>query len=578
MDYGSILLKNLEKILNYWILIDDHDEILQCGELFLKQLGYQNDDLLNRSITSIFPEDDENRFDFISKIKKRSHQGTSINQKGRLKQKNGVIIDIVLSMYCLSHEGKDFWLITFDNITEVVELKKLVNHKMSDMYKQFNMVFDEQIINHLIHEIADAVLVSITAGQGLSFNRAFLLFVDFVKGELRGINAVGPDSKEAAGAIYHDFPSSPKTLTEMIGHYRTLKNTDSEVNKLIQSFTFDLKDKDNILIQALESQKYLLANNESRHLNPAGIQWLQETFSVNEAIIVPLIWHDTAIGVIVADNQVTQSPITSLDIKKLTRFSSTAANAIETTKLLLNIEKYFNQLQTANLKVREGQAILLQKEKLAALGEVVAHMAHEVRGPLSIIGGYAQRVYKDMGMDSPHYDSMRRVVETAKTLELVIGDILDGSSAPTTPEVVSDCEKIITKVIGLFEEEISQRDISVTLNLNGKTPDIHIKEHHLFEIISNLVYNAIEAIDREGILSIATQVDSDQVIIQIQDTGVGIKVEDLEKIFQPFYTTKQNGTGLGLPVIKKLIEENKGTVTVSSPTNRGTVFTLYFPY
>lgn len=578
MDYGAVLLKNLEKILNYWILINDQDQILQCGKLFLKQLGYEESELLEQPITSILPQDDQSRFDFINKLKTRTHQGTSINQKGRLKQKNGVIIDIELSMYCLSHEKQHFWLITFDNITEVVELQKLVNHKMAAMYTKFNMVFDEQIINHLINEIADAVLVSITAGQGLRFNRAFLFFVDFVQDELRGVNAIGPGSGEEAGDIYRNFSSAPKTLTEMIGHYRTLKDTDSQVNNFIQSLKFSLKDKDNFLIQILNSKKYLLVNNDSVHLNPEGINWLRETFGVEESVVVPLVWHDTPIGIILADNQVTRSPITSSDIKKLTRFSSTAANSIETIKLLINIEKYFNQLQAANLKIRESQAILLQKEKLAALGEVVAHMAHEVRGPLSIIGGYAQRIFKDMPTESAHYDSMRRIVETAQTLELVLRDILDNSSTPTAPEVSCDCGKTINKVIGLFEDEMNQRDISVTLNLQGNTPKIHIKEHHLFEITSNLIHNAIEAIDTKGILSIATKLDSNQVIIQIQDSGIGIAPENIEKIFQPFYTTKKNGTGLGLPVIKKLIEDNKGQIKVSSPVNLGTTFTLYFPY
>lgn len=578
MDYGEILLKNLEKILNYWILINDQDEILQCGQLFLKQLGYEENEIITQPITFILPQNFHNRQDFIQRLKNRSHQGTSINQKGRLKQKNGVIIDVELSMYCLPHNDQNYWLITFDNITEVVELQKLVNHKMTDMYTKFNIIFDEQIINHLIGEIADAILVSITAGQGLRFNRAFLFFVDFVQNELRGLNAIGPGSGEEAGNIYRDFDFTPKTLTEMIGHYRSLNNADSKVNAFIQSLKFNLDNKENILIQILDSKKYFLANSESRNLSPEGVNWLRETFHIEECIAVPLVWHDSPIGLILADNQVTRSPITNSDIKKLTRFSSTAANSIETVKLLINIEKYFNQLQAANLKVRESQAVLLQKEKLAALGEVVAHMAHEIRGPLAIIGGYAQRVFKDMPTDNRHYDSMRRIVETSKTLELVIGDILDGSSAPETSEVRCDCGKTINKVIGLFENEMNQRDISVTLNLQGNTPKINIKEHHLFEIVSNLVYNAIEAINTKGILSVATKFDEHQVIIQIQDSGIGIQEENLEKIFKPFYTTKENGTGLGLPVIKKLVEENKGQIRVNSPKNRGATFTLYFPY
>ncbi len=576
MDIQELISGNLDKILNLWLIIDKNSQIVHCSNPASHHLGYSREELQNQSFLRLLPENEPNRDTFINDLIVRAYQGTVVDEPVQFKLKNDVIINVKLSMHLLEHQGEEFKLIIFDDVTELMELRKMLNTRTELLRKKFRL-FDKDFIIKSISDIVQAVLVSITAGQGLRFNRAFLFFVDREEKVLKGIQAIGPDSGEEAGMIYSLFDRAPKTLTEMIEHYRLLEDTDSTVNAIVKNIRISLDDTSNILIRVLNNQKHLLINDESPLVGDTSVNWLRNTLQVHECIVVPLIWHGRSTGLIIADNVVTKVPISNLDIKDLSRFATEASTAIESSKLLSNLDRSIMQIRQANMKIKASQTMLLQKEKLAAMGELVAHMAHEVRGPLATIGGFASRVRKQLNEDDKHYESISRIVDTVGTLELVINDILDGSLPVKEDTEGCDCTKAINKVLALLEEEIHKRKISVNLNIQGNLPKISIKEHHLFEIINNLVKNALEAIEQQGLLLILAGTIDHKVVITIQDTGSGIAPASEEKIFSPFFTTKEKGTGLGLVVVKKLVEDNDGTIDIRSIPEKGTTFIISFP-
>jgi PAS domain S-box-containing protein len=575
MNYQELIVNNLDRILDFWLLIDDKGRIIYCSQLIYRELGYCEAEIIDQPFQMFFPANDPGSADYLYQLLFDSYSGSVVNQKTRIKLKNGVIIDIELSLYQLDTEH-NYILIAFNNITEVVEIRKKVKSKIESLYKELNL-FDSHTIYESIQDFIDTILVSITAGQGLRFNRAFLFLVDEDEGVLRGIQAIGPGSGEEAGMIYSEFDSAPKTLSEMIERYKLMIDTDSAVNTILTDVQINLSDYQNVLIKSLSSQKYILISDEYPLINEPSVIWLREMLQVHECAVIPLLWHGRSTGVFIVDNQVTRSQITTHDIKGITRYAESATNALESAKLMNSLDMSINQIKQANLKIRESQEILVQKEKLAVMGEMVAHMAHEVRGPLATIGGYASRVYKQMDESDRHYDSISRIVEVVGTLELVINDILDTSMPEEEVTMGCDCSKAINKVLNILEEEIHLRKVSVSMNIQGDLPEINIKEHHLFEIISNLVRNALEAIDNDGLLLVLASSIDKQVVITIQDTGAGIQSDVEGKIFSPFFTTKREGTGLGLVVVKKLVEENNGTIQVRSVLDKGTTFIISFP-
>ncbi len=575
MNYQELIVRNLDRILDFWLLIDEKGKIIHCSQLIYRNLGYSETEIINHSFQVFFPEDDPGSADYLYQLLFDSYSGTVVNQKTRIKQKNGVIIDIELSLYQLDNE-ENYILIAFDNVTEVVAIRKKVKAKIERLNKEFNL-FDSRTIYESIQDYIDTILVSITAGQGLRFNRAFLFLVDEDEGILQGMQAIGPGSGEEAGHIYSEFESAPKTLSEMIEHYKRMIGTDGAVNSILTGIEINLSDYQNVLIKALSSQKYILISDDYPLINEPSVIWLRKLLQVHECAVIPLLWHGRSTGVIVVDNQVTQSEITTHDIKGITRYAESATNALESAKLMNTLDRSINQVKEANLKIRESQEALVQREKLAAMGEMVAHMAHEVRGPLATIGGYASRVFKHLDKTDNHYNEISRIVEVVGTLELVINDILDKSMPEEEVSMGCDCTKAINKVLGLLEEEIHLRKVSVSLNIQGDLPDINIKEHHLFEIINNLVRNALEAIDNDGLLLVLASSIENSVVITIQDTGQGIQTDVKDQIFSPFFTTKKDGTGIGLVVVKKLVEENHGSIEVRSVVNKGTTFIISFP-
>lgn len=575
-DLQSLLFRHIDKILQVWILLDGQDKIVMWSKPAEQNFGYSSAEILGQSFSNLLPLHAPNRSEYIKLLELDSHNGSLINHRTQVVQRGGILMDVELTLHVIK-ETENFKLITLTNITETTELQHYVNNKMMELVERFHF-FHGKDLTPQMREIFDAVLVAVTSGQGLRFNRAFLLLVDQEDQELKGVQAIGPASREEAGRIYHELSQSPPTLTKMIDLYKASETrSDTWINQLCQSIRVSLGDPEHLLIQTLFTQKYQLINDGSTMAGHPSFNRLREILQVSECIVVPLIWHGQSVGLLIADNAVTGHQITDTNIKAITEFAKTATEVIETVKLLSKLEESINYIKQTNLKIKESQAQLMHQEKLAAKGQLIAQMAHEIRGPMSIIGGFARRVFKRIDPGDINYDPVNRIVETVATLELVLNDILD--QTPKAEVLKNDCDaaKTINRVIALLEEEIHLRRISVNINVKGDLPNIRIKEHHLFEIINNLVKNALEAMEKDGLLLILANELGNMVVITIQDTGPGIPKSEEAKIFSPYYTTKENGTGLGLVVVQKLVEEHKGMLTVHSLPAKGTTFTISLP-
>lgn len=232
---------------------------------------------------------------------------------------------------------------------------------------------------------------------------------------------------------------------------------------------------------------------------------------------------------------------------------------------------------------RHLQAQLSQAEKLTALGRFTANVAHEIRNPLTAIGGFARRLGKNIPAGSKEREYADFIITEVSILEGILKNVLAFSRevAPTLEKHRID--EIIDRVLKLNEETCREKSIAVHTTYNDLTP-VYLDETHVHEAVENIVLNAIDAMPTGGSIDII----SDRKIIKgipfiyvkIRDTGVGIPQDKLNMIFEPFYSTKitQKGTGLGLPITKKFVEGHGGFIEVESIPGKGTTFTLYFPY
>ncbi|NGX62931.1 MAG: Sensor protein ZraS [Candidatus Anoxychlamydiales bacterium] len=229
-------------------------------------------------------------------------------------------------------------------------------------------------------------------------------------------------------------------------------------------------------------------------------------------------------------------------------------------------------------KIQNLQISANRNDRLNKLGEIAANIAHEIKNPLGAIRGYASLLYKDLENSKPLQDMILYILDGTKAMERVVTNVLE-YARPFSLEVVSlDINELIKEIIKSIKIDLSfSSKIKIHLNLTEPNFYIPADKEHLKSAILNIIINAYHAMEDSGILRISVIKNSNFCIISIEDTGDGIDQKDLENIFSPFFTTKQNGNGLGLSHTNKIIQAHFATLDVTSKLYKGSTFTITMP-
>ena len=231
------------------------------------------------------------------------------------------------------------------------------------------------------------------------------------------------------------------------------------------------------------------------------------------------------------------------------------------------------------LEKREMQDQLMHADRLVSVGELAAGIAHELNNPLTDILGFAQLASRRPDLPDDTYQDLVRIVKSSLYAREVIKKILlfSRQSHPMQTEV--DLNAIVAEWLDFIEFRCAKNDIEVTLDLQPDLPSIIGDSAQLNQVLVNLVVNAIHAMPQGGQLTIRTGSDGNTVYLSVRDDGAGIRREIFDKIFLPFFTTKEvdQGTGLGLAVVYGIVEEHDGKVSVQSKEGEGSVFRITLP-
>ena len=228
---------------------------------------------------------------------------------------------------------------------------------------------------------------------------------------------------------------------------------------------------------------------------------------------------------------------------------------------------------------RELKDQLMHADRLATIGQLAAGIAHELNTPLADILGFAQLASNRPDLPEETYQDLVRIVKSALYAREVIKKILLFSRQSMPRESKADINLIIGEWQDFIEFRCAKSGIDVALDLTPELPLISADAGQLSQVLVNLVINAIHAMPEGGRLTIHTGVKARGIVFSVQDTGMGIKEDLLDKIFLPFFTTKEvdQGTGLGLSVVYGIVQEHGGTVTVKSREAEGSIFTITLP-
>lgn len=227
---------------------------------------------------------------------------------------------------------------------------------------------------------------------------------------------------------------------------------------------------------------------------------------------------------------------------------------------------------------KELQETMRRHDQLETVSQMAASIAHEVRNPMTSVQGFLQLMSKEIDPSHTHSMYLHVMEEDLKRINNIITEYLNFSRMGSDSLEDVWIGTLLHNLCTLLESEANLKGIQLELTLSDNNPLLIANPHGLKQVLINLARNAMEAMKEEGgTLSLVLENTDDQIILMVRDTGPGIEPEHLARIFNPFYTTKKTGTGLGLFISKKIIDEHNGTIRVQSEAGKGTIFAIYLP-
>ena len=438
-----------------------------------------------------------------------------------------------------------------------------------------------------IDRVLGTVLTCITAGNALGFNRGFVFLLDENGTHLEGRMALGPSSPEEAGDIWREISQRELTLEEM------LEESDRAAAPLtpLQQHTAEMAIRlNNACLPALErtietKSAALLLHSQlispdcytgAPHLNERDCNEaknLASLFSAYAVAVAPLIAKDRLIGVIFADNLYSNAPIEADDIQLLDTIAQQAALTIDNALT-------YQALQSA-------QRELVSAERLVAVGEMAARVSHEIRNPLATIGGFGHSILKKPNDESAVKRKARVIVSEVARLEELLTDLLDMARARPLQRAPESINEIVEHSLLLAEADIRSYNVAVECAFAPDLPMLCVDRARLLQALLNTIRNGAQAMTDGGDMNIATRLseetdeNSDEIRewieIEIADSGTGIPERALKRVFDPFFSTKVSGSGLGLPVTRRIIDDHGGRIEVRSREGEGTTFVFKLP-
>jgi signal transduction histidine kinase len=477
---------------------------------------------------------------------------------GRPREFNREDLELLTTMAVMISSSLENAL-TFQAVDELARHNELLVRNLSCLYEISGAMMTTVKLNELLSIITNAL----TLGQGLGFDRAFILLINDEEDCL-----VGAAMKQVT---LEQRALENKKLTDLLkdGLIAPSEPTPSE-NKFL-SVRLRLDEGDGVLVRtAREKKAFTVTPGHGDYLVEES---LPAEFGASSFTTVPMLAKGTVMGVIAVDRDLSRTETTAEDLRNLSMLANQAGLAIENSRL-------YEYIETANEMLSQTKERLLEAEKLAALGEMAAGMAHEIRNPLVSIGGFTRRLLKSLDADSPHKVYVEVIINEVTRLEKTLSEVLDFSRDTLGHLAEHNINDIIADSLFVLRRDFKEGRIEVVKEF-GTTQPVLVDEGQIKHVFFNLFFNASQAMDKGGTLTVKTYpvVIEDRAFVacEVSDTGPGISPEVLPNIFNPFFTTKDAGTGLGLSIVHKIVSRHHGHIDVVHRENQGATFIVKLP-
>ncbi|MEL6820716.1 MAG: ATP-binding protein [Calditrichota bacterium] len=568
------------------IFLDTSGQIVHWNSGAEQIFGYKSEEAIGQDYSMLVPAD-------LQGVEEMSYVNVVVSRKGQLSKyetrrqcRDGSVLFVDISTTQIFDDQqklrgraeiikeiqarKD---LEFELLQTILELAKI--NELNDIL--YNC-YDESDILRLI-------LIAMTAGEGLRFNRALLLLIDRDQEVLRGELAVGSSNGDEAGRIWNDLERDYRLLTEIVKDYQIdMDGVDKAVNELVKIFRVPLSNTRHILNQAMQRRQVALVNEAYIASRPDISFSINDTDLItllgnNNFVVVPLFTKSEPLGVLIADNCITRQPILLERLHTLRLFASQASAAIENARLYSHLARQNAKLRDAYNDLETNQQKLLQSERLAAIGEMSTKIAHEIRNPLVAVGGFARLIEKGEKENGKTAQYAGIIKEQVGKLEHILNNLLTSAKPPEPHLEAVDLKDCIREALEIVSERCETQSIELSCKLCEESAGIRGDRRMLHQLLLNLLINSMDACREveDAHISVRLQRSVDWLILEIRDSGCGMKEAMKERVFDAFYSTKSGGTGLGLSIINQIVRAHGGRIDLHSEWGVGTNFTLRFP-
>lgn len=436
------------------------------------------------------------------------------------------------------------------------------NFQIQLMY-QLSLKMNSVYLNTVeLDEILQAILVGITANEGLRFNRAFLAMFDTEAQMLRGRLAIGPGCREEAYKVWGELQQKHLDFFGIVNEAKMCRidNADLGLNRLIKGLQIPLSANDHILIRAAMERKSIKVSGGKA--NGFALNGMVEFLGTDNFVVVPLYSPQRPLGVIIADNFITHQEISDGHVSALELFSSQASLVIEHTHLYMDMQKTIGKLEELNHELDKNKDMLVEAERFSALGQMAAQMLHTLRNPITSIGGVA-RIIAKKAKDEGLGQYAEIVAKEASRVETTLLDLFEFANQAEFKPEPTPLSPLLHQVLLLMESETAKREIVVELVFPEPALTVEVDPEQIKKMLVHLIKNAVEALADGGRLKVQIVKEGGWLRITIADTGKGIDEEQIRRAKEPFYTTKSFGTGMGLAMVDRIVTAHKGHFVIS---------------
>lgn len=443
----------------------------------------------------------------------------------------------------------------------------------------------------LLNQISDALsrstnlgqtiqlfLIGVTAGGAGGLNRALLFLKE--GDELVGQAGLGHLSRDEGQKTWIAMAESGSELQQLIdGVFAGTFRADADLNNMVSTLRLR-RDGDSPVAAALNERM-------ARHHRPGSDMEdprLTELYRETPFVAVPLMMEHDEVGVLVADNFVSGTPILEETVSLLQTLSNQAASDVVNHRLHADLQRQLQETEHLYELLRENQNYLLQHERLVDMGKLATTVAHEIKTPLVAIGGFARRAERHLQSgEQPSERDLSMIIKEVSRLERITSEILDYSK-----EVRLNFERVdLRETLDDSLEVVESRLDTLGIEVNRHYPDdsclVKADPRRLKQVVLNLIENAIDALsataDRPGggTITLVVSRGTDGVKLEVSDTGPGIPEDLFDRVFTPFFTTKPDGSGLGLPVTRRIVTDHGGRISLSRNERGQTRFLIELP-